>query len=213
LIELIFTMVIIAMVFTVIPRIVYVTNNSIDFSLKEEGIFNMMSQVMYVSTKEWDENNTKYNDILIVNNPPKYVLDCNASSHYRIGGFVGGRNCQNNISISTIGVDANENNRYEYDDIDDFNNTQTNATKIASRYHNRYTLFTAVNWANEWHKSDYDHTTQTLNYQFSNTASTAPTNIKMIKTTLLDQKTDKNISSQSYFSANIGHSFIEARQW
>ena len=78
LIELIFTIVIIALVFTVIPKIIYVSNKSLEFSKKEDAIFNMMAKMMDVSLKEYDENNTEYDDILLTGS--NNTLDCNSSS-------------------------------------------------------------------------------------------------------------------------------------
>jgi hypothetical protein len=47
-------MVIIAFVFTVIPKIIYVSNKSLEFSKKEDAIFNMVSKMMDVVLKEYD---------------------------------------------------------------------------------------------------------------------------------------------------------------
>lgn len=205
LIELIFTIVIIAFVFTVIPKIIYISNKTISFSKKEDAIFNMMAKMMDVSLKEYDEQNTKYDDILLVNNPPKYVLDCNASSGYRIGGFIGGRNCKNAVFESEIGPDANE---PPYDDVDDYNATEENTTKNG---HTVYTLKIEVGYTGEWKKSDYDYNTQSLNFGFSKNFSSSHTNIKRIYIRVFNQ--DGNISSISYYSANIGHARINSVEW
>ena len=55
LIELIFTVVIISVVFTVIPKIIYVSNKSLEFSKKEDAIFNLMSKIMDISLKEYNK--------------------------------------------------------------------------------------------------------------------------------------------------------------
>jgi hypothetical protein len=84
-------MVIVAFTFKVIPKIIEVSNKSLEFSKKEDAIFNMMSKAMDISLKEYDEENTKYDDILLTGN--SNILECNISTNYRIGGFKGSRNC------------------------------------------------------------------------------------------------------------------------
>jgi len=212
LMELIFTIVIISMVFTVIPKIIYVTNVSIGFSLKENGIFNMMTHIMDISLKEWDENNTADSphpdDILLTNN--SNVLECNINSGYRIGGFVGSRNCKNDMNISHIGPDANESDESSYDDVDDYNKTEINATEIG--YGTRYKVYDIVVYSNEWNKSNYNYDTQTLDFNFTN-QEVGKSNEKFIKVILEDTRFDKNISYARYWSSNIGHMYIESRQW
>jgi hypothetical protein len=99
-------MVIIAFTFSVIPRIILVSNKSLEFSKKEDAIFNMMSKAMDISLKEFDEQNTEYDDILLTGN--SNVLECNTSTNYRRGGFKGSRNCINHILESNIGLDRDE---------------------------------------------------------------------------------------------------------
>ncbi|WP_457565037.1 type II secretion system protein [Caminibacter sp.] len=205
LIELVFTIVIIAFVFTVIPKIIYISNKSLAFSKKEDAIFNMMAKMMDISLKEYDEENTKYDDILLVNNPPKFVLDCNASSGYRVGGFIGSRNCKSAVFESEIGPNANE---PPYDDVDDYNGTEENTT---TNGHTVYTLKITAGYTDEWKKDDYDYDNQTLNFKFTSTSNNEHTNIKRIHITV--SQGDKNISSVSYYSANIGHIRINSVQW
>lgn len=214
LIELIFTIVIIALVFTTIPKVIYSTNLTIKFTLKEDGLFNMMSNMMDVLTQEWDENNTKYYDILVTGN--QNVLECNSSANpaIRIGGFYSGdlysRICPNDENISHIGTDAGETSEEDYDDVDDYNGTETNATKNGNT---RYQIYTNVEYVSEWNKNDYDYNNQSLNYKFSTTTENK-SNIKFIQNTLHDNKYDKNISHAKYWSANIGLiPQIESEQW
>ncbi|RUM56622.1 MAG: hypothetical protein DSY40_01985 [Nautilia sp.] len=212
LIELIFTIVMIAMIFTVIPRIIYATNMSIGFQMKEDGIFNMMTHIIDISTQEYDENNTADaffpDDILLTGN--SNVLECNTTTDYRIGGFVGGRNCRNNEYDSIIGPDANENDESDYDDVDDYNGTEDNATKNGNT---RYKLYTFVGYTKEWNKSNYDYDNQRLDFNFTTERDGNYRNIKYIEVILEDERFDKNISHARYWSANIGHTYIESRQW
>ncbi|AZV47071.1 hypothetical protein C3L23_07230 [Nautilia sp. PV-1] len=203
LIELIFTIVIIAAVFTVIPKIIYISNKSLEFSKKEDAIFNMMSKIMDISLKEYDEQNTNYDDILLVNDPPKNVLDCNASSGYRLGGFAGSRNCKDGIFESSIGKDANE---PPYDDVDDYNGIEENTTKDGRVV---YTLKITAGYTDEWNKSDYSN--GSLSFHFTKTSDNTKTNIKRINVTV--SFNNQTISSVSYYSANIGHIKINSVQW
>ena len=203
LIELVFTIVIIALVFSVIPRIIQISNKSLEFSKKEDAIFNLMAKAMDISLKEFDENNTQTDDILLVNNPPKYVLDCNSSSGYRVGGFVGSRSCKNDYFVSAIGPDSNE---PPYDDVDDYNGSEENTTNDGRVY---YTLKMYAGYTDEFRKDDYNNTT--LDFNFTNRIDDNKSNIKRFF--IVISKDDNNISSISYDSANIGHITIESKQW
>ena len=214
LIELIFTIVIIAFIFTTIPKIIYTTNQSFKVTLKEDGLFNMMSKMMDISFSEWDENDTNSYDILLTGNDN--ILECDASNNppIRIGGFYSGnlysRLCKRALYISHIGVDMGENSEEDYDDIDDYNNTEINATKEGNT---RYILYITNGYSDEWNKNDYDYDTQTLKYTFSNNQDTK-SNIKLTKITLYDKKYEKNVSNTRYWSANIGKvQSIESEQW
>jgi hypothetical protein len=206
LIELIFTIVIIALVFTVIPKIIYVSNKSLEFSKKEDAIFNMMAKIMDVSLKEYDERNTEYDDILIVNDPPQNVLDCNASSWYRVGGFKGSRTCENNISESDI--PSPQNNKNEYDYIEGYNGYEYSNLLNG---HTAYTIHIDVNYTIEWKESNYSN--QTLNFAFEDNLSDQKSNIKKIVVSIKKQDSDINISVIRYNSANIGHIKINSVIW
>ena len=220
LIELIFTIVIIAFVFTVVPKVIYTTNKTFEFSLKEDGIFNMMTKMMDISLLDWDENNTQYYDILLTHNGND-VLECGKNTEpkkMRIGGFYSGelysRICPNDQNISHIGIDDNEGDESDFDDVDDYDNNKTNATKKSGRKKERYTIYITVGYSDEWTKSDYDYTKQTLKWKFNDNTNKSASNIKFIKVTLQDNQYDKNISNAKYWSANIGKiPYIESEQW
>ncbi len=207
-IELIFTVVVLALLFTVIPRIIFVSNQSIQTSATEEAVFNMMAKMSDIVYKEWDENNTQTDEILAVNNPPENILDCNSTSGYRIGGFRGSRNCKDDINISHIGADENE---PPYDDIDDYNNLKEN-TSTSGKRNKYYTLYMFASYVNEWNKSNYSG--DRFYYTFSKTKKDK-SNIKRVEVVVsgkIDGK-EKNISTIKYYGANIGHSVIESEEW
>ena len=207
-IELIFTVVIIALIFTVIPRIIYVSNKSIQTSATEEAIFNLMAKMSDIVFKEWDENNTNTDEILVVNQEPQNVIDCDKDTGYRIGGFRGSRNCKDDINISHIGEDDDE---PPYDDIDDYNGTEEN-TSTSGRKKKYYTLDMFSSYVNEWNLSNYNG--DKFSYSFSKTKKDK-SNIKrvlVVVSTKVGGK-EKNISTIKYYGANIGHSIIESKEW
>ena len=200
LIELIFTIVIIAAVFTVIPKIIYVSNKTLEFSKKEDAIFNMMSKMMDISLKEYDEKNTEYDDILLTGQ--NLYLDCNASTGYRKGGFKGSRNCLNGIEESNIP----SNSSGEYDYIEGYNGVEEKTTKNGRT---EYTLKIKVGYTDEWEEGDYSG--KNLKFNFTNKSDSTKRNIKRVNITVSNDS--EEISSVSYYSANIGHIKINGLQW
>jgi len=218
LIELVFTIVIIGLVFTTIPKIIYSTNETFKFTLKEDGIFNMMAKMMDISFREWDENDTDSYDILLTGNDN--VLECDSSTNpaIRIGGFYSGfkysRICPHSLGISHIGTDDDEDNEEDYDDVDDYNGTEENATKKSGRKRNRYILYIQNGYSDEWNRTYYDYNTHSLKYQFTKNMSKDKSNVKYTKIILHDTQYDKNISHARYWHANIGKvGYIESEQW
>jgi hypothetical protein len=204
-------MVIIAFTFTVIPKIIQVSDKSLEFSKKEDAIFNMMSKAMDIVLKEYDENNTLYDDILLTGNDN--TLECNTTTHYRIGGFKGGRNCLNNIDESDIGLDDDDDMP---DDVDDYNDSRYNHEKITYG-HTIYDLNITVGYTDEWNKNYYSD--NNLDFNFTNRSNDTFSNIKRVeikvyyKDYINGELVYKLISSFKYYSANIGHVKIGSVLW
>jgi len=199
LIELIFTIVIIAFTFTVIPKLFQISNNSLSLTSKEDALFNMYSQIMDIVIKEYDEKNTLYDDILLTG---QNSLECNTSTGYRIGGFIGGRNCFDKVFESDIGLDTDEPPR---DDIDDYNNLEYNI----SSGHKTYTLHVTVGYSDNWDENTY--TDKSLDFNFSNKSDNTKSQIKRVYVKVLDN--NKTISSIYYYSSNIGHATVKSIKW
>ena len=208
LIELIFTVLILSVVFTVIPKIIDISNKTLEKTADEEAIFNMMAKMSDIVFKEWDENNTNSDEILVVNNPPKNLLDCNSTSGYRIGGFEGSRNCKDDINISQIGADDNE---PPYDDIDDYNGTEEN-TSTSGKRKKYYILDVYVSYVKEWNGSNYND--DNFNFKF-NDDEVNKSNIKRVEVIVSKKVNGKkrDISTIKYYGADIGHSIIESESW
>lgn len=119
LIELIFSMIIIAVVFSVIPKIIFASNKSMQLSVKEDGIYNAISLMGSISKLPWDENTIQTKGGILNN--------CNNTStqpYYRVGGFVGSRNCleYNSSSLWNSSLTmGQENGINDFNDIDDYN--------------------------------------------------------------------------------------------
>ena len=200
LIELIFTMVIIAFTFSVIPKMFQASNKSLETSSKEDGLFNMYSKMMDIVLKEYDEENTKFDDILLSGNSG--VLECNVTTGYRVGGFKGSRNCFMRVVESDIGPDANE---PPYDDIDDYNGSEENITSGNKEYE----LNISVGYTDNWSSSNYNGSN--LEFNFTNTSDNTYRHIKRVEVKLIQN--NRIISSLIYYSANIGHTTIKSIIW
>ena len=204
LIELIFTIVILSFVVMVVPKMIYTSNKQLEFSTKEDAIFNLMAKVSDVVFKEYDENNTNTDAILLDGNGD---LSCNPSTGYRVGGFKSGRNCLfSDFTESHIGLDDNDND--VPDDIDDYNSSPLNR-EVEENGHKTYLFSIEVGYTNEWNKNYYKNSA--LVYEFDDSFTPSFTNIKRVK--ILVSQNDNNISSISYYSTNIGHTLIQSSTW
>lgn len=204
-IELIFTIVIIALVFTIIPKIVFALGKSDEFTSKQDALFNGMTLMQMITHLSWDENGTTRNDIL---QTASSNFTCNAStSFYRIGGFKGSRNCENNVSVfGPLGAEVGELDKHLYNDIDDFDNSDINTSQYRLHVSAKYIADT------------FTYAGQNASITLLDTTIPTSTNIKYldINITYQGSKTalhGKSISQFSFASANIGKFFIAKRAW
>ncbi|MDD2383681.1 MAG: hypothetical protein PHN18_05780 [Sulfurospirillaceae bacterium] len=205
LIELVFTIVIIAVVFIVIPKIVFALNKSDEFSIKQDALFNGMTLMQMITHLSWDENSTSSNDIL---QTASSNFSCNSTlGNYRIGGFRGSRNCENNVNVfGPLGHEASEVDKYLYNDIDDFNAIDFNTSKYRLHVDVKYIADT------------FAYSGQNAKITLNNNAILTSTNLKYIDINISYQgnKTalhGNTISQFSFVSANIGKFFISKRAW
>jgi len=136
LIELIFTIVIIAIVFTVIPKVVLSLNKADSFAVRQDALFNGVSMVSMISKLPWDEANSNSPDVLHVDS---LNFTCSTSTFRRVGGFIGSRNCDENLT-STLGKNG-EASYDEYNDLDDFKD-ENNITAKPYRLETEVTYLT-----------------------------------------------------------------------
>ena len=199
LIELIFTIVIIAFVFSVVPKMFQVTNKTLAFSSKEDALFNMYSQIMDIILKEYDEENTKYDDILLSGESGN--LECKTDTGYRVGGFKGSRNCFHKVYESDI-PSSPKNPKVAIEDYNGLNYQITSGNK-------EYNLSVTVGYIDDGF--NYDYSNQKVSFQFTNRSNDVKSNIKRVKVEVLSG--NNVISSVVYDSANIGHIEIKSVLW
>lgn len=209
LIELILSMVIIGIVFTVIPRLIMSMNQGAQTTLKEEAMYNAMAQMGMILNLPWDNNNTQNPQILSVN-AGDAAYECNTTSGYRIGGFVGGRNC-----IAAPGVNYNAGaiiNEDERNDIDDFHDTNITADKNCSATVKKglYAIGTTVAYV------DDPATTGIAVLTTADKGANQYSNTKYIEVKVgygTDSQHTGCITALNYHSFNIGHIQINSRNW
>ncbi len=216
-IELIFSIVIIAIVFTVIPKIIYAFNKSDSYSIREDALFNGVSTVNFISRLPWDEENTLYNDILHTNESNNSVFKCNSSTYRRIGGFIGSRNCEHDLNASLISSDGESDWNY-FNDFDDFNDTNISSNIGTDKV---YTLANKVSYIKDNSSVfDYNYANQSVNIDLNKASdinnTNKTTNLKRLRTVIYysgKRGKERQVSQFSYISANIGQILISKRAW
>ena len=198
LLELIFSMVIIAIAFSVLPKILLLSKKSAVTTLKEEAMYNAVAYVGLIKSTVWDENNTQVDDILLVSNGNS-AYDCNTTTGYRIGGMKGSRNCFHEKNASALGSDDND-----LDDMDDF------ATLNASNDNNSrdYNLSVSTSYIDDIVPNAT---------QYTITQNTTSTNTKYITVTVKANKKANvlgdNFVKIPFIAQNIGQIKINRRVW
>ena len=206
LIELIFTIVIIAVVFTVIPKIVLSLNKADSFVIRQDAMFNGISMMKMISKLPWDENNTNSRDILHVNKG-NVRFKCDTNSTRRDGGFISGRTCENNQAAISIEKSNMQN------DIGDFDMTDINISKNSKKIYDlnitvRYTLDNDIVF-------DYNIPNRVIIDLNKSTNDTNTTNLKRVKIVVnyAGKKARKRLTQFNYISSNIGQMTLNKRSW
>jgi prepilin-type N-terminal cleavage/methylation domain-containing protein len=215
LVELIFTIVIIAMVFTVVPKIIYAVNKSDSFTMRQDALMNGVSMLHMISNMPWDANDTNSSDILHVNSSANSAFDCDETTHYRRGGFIGSRNCEDNLSASDINNSLkNGNDIWALDNVGDFNNTDINITAYGSQI---YELNITVDYIQDDNLSiKYSYSGNSATVDLNNSSSNYSTNLKQIEARVFyhgERGAPRELARFNYTSANIGLMIINKREW
>jgi prepilin-type N-terminal cleavage/methylation domain-containing protein len=211
LIELIITIVIMAGVFMVIPKILIATGKSDRFSTRQDALMQAVSLTQMASRMAWDENNTAYTDILQTDSG---VFECNTTLKYRIGSYLSanGRMCTQPITATLpLGAESGESDYTMYDDIDDYAGSEINITYKGSP---KYRLTNRVVYLND---AIVTQNGNDLTIDLSAaTPSTTSTAIKRFSTKVRyvgKRGKARNITSFYYYSTNIGQITLAARNW
>ncbi len=200
LLELIFSMVIIALAFTVLPKILQVSAKSSVKMLKEEAMSDAVALIGLIKALPWDENNTQSDDILHTLTAASNDYRCDPTTHYRKGGFVGSRGCFEDRNASAIGIDGAESEPDDIDDFDGFTKTISNAAGTR-----RYMLGVRVCYVAD-----------TTN-PFSRTCIAQSSDIKYVDVNITplskQQLLGATVARFYYFASNIGQQHINRRPW
>ena len=198
LIELIFSMVIIAIAFSVLPKILQLSIKSATTSLKEEAMYNAVAYIGLIKSTAWDEENTKVDDILLVTSGNS-AYDCNTTTGYRTGGMKGSRNCFHKKFASALGSDSSD-----LDDMDDF--ITLNARNYTSS--RDYNLSVSESYID-------DIAPNATQYAIVQNANS--TNTKLITVTVQTNKKRNALGNSfvkiSFIAQNIGQIKINRRVW
>ena len=207
LVELILSMVIIGIVFTVIPRLIHAMNQTSQTAIKEEAMYNAVALMGAIINLPWDNNNTQNDQILQVT-AGNSAYDCNTTSGYRIGGFIGGRNC-----IEPSGIDYNASvlglEGIEINDLDDYT-LSINADNNCSRSNGKslYTLSPIISYVND------PSPTGAITLSDVNISNKSNTKHVLVKVGYhTDNKLSGCITALQYDAFNIGQIHINSRSW
>lgn len=191
LIELVLSMLIVAIVFSVVPKIIFASNKSMATSMKEDALFNAYTLLGTIYTLTWDENVSGEDNILGTDELGK----CNKSKD---GRFTGSRECKDSDeNASNIGHDNASND--DWNDIDDYDGYEENITVVGN---NKYKISVDVNYVDS---------------NYKNHSKTDTKELKEINVTIEAHSDNKKMtnfkSSFFYYSANLGLIPIKKRQW
>lgn len=193
LIELIFTMVIVAVVFTVIPKLIQSFAQSGEVAIKEDALYSAVALAGLMSALPWDEANTVSDSILYTASDPNYA--CNPATGYRTGRFVGGRNCIQNPANASAGLGKED---AFYNDFDDYHDENRSASVVCGTISKAVFVFDVdVSYVNE---IDF-------------TPAPNSTHAKMAKIDVNKHGTNECVTSLFYTAYNIGQIQINRRPW
>lgn len=209
LVELVFTIVIIALVFTVIPKVVFSLSKSDQFSIRQDALFAGVSLMNTISRLPWDEQNNLEEDILQTDSAN---FTCNASSGLRVGGFTGSRSCDNNLSALSLSNDG-QSDYTLYNDVDDFVAQVIEAKTFGGD--TLYELNTTVQFLDD--SLVYDTSNRYVSVDLSSLPSSANTsNLKKVDIIVSyagNRGEKRQLSQFSFTSSNIGLMRLNSRSW
>lgn len=185
-------------------------NQSTQVTLKEEAMYNAMTQMGAIINLPWDNNSTQNSQILTATHGHT-SFECNTTSGYRIGGFIGGRNCMEPATVDYNASSLIGREDIEYNDVDDYHDTNITTDKNCfGVIKGLYNIGTTVAYV------DDPDATGTMDL---NTTAKIPNQSSNTKRILVrvgygpDSKISGCITSLEYHSFNIGQIQINSRPW
>lgn len=202
LIELIFTMVIVAVTFTVIPKLIQALSSANEVSVKEDAIFNTMALMGMIARLPWDASNETNSQILRVSDGDSR-FDCNATTFYRNGGFEGGRLCKEYNAMQNATPIGKESDGF-LNDIDDYD--EESLDTFISCGGKLYNLHVKVSYKND--------NNPLVAMPAGETSNTKHIEITTGYDSASKYKKDYDFCVMfDYFSYNIGYATIKKRLW
>lgn len=188
-------------------------NQSSQVTIKEEAMFNALTMMGAIINLPWDENNTIHNQILHTDSTS---YECNSTSGYRIGGFVGSRHCREEngtILAATFGIEKDSSGIDIYNDVDDYS-SEINATNDCAKSAGKslYSLQPIVIYSND----PIPSSSIQLPGDDDNASLGSTTNTKRIIVRVgyhSDNKHSGCITALEYHSFNLGKIHINRRNW
>ena len=194
-IELIFALVIMSIVFVSLPMILVNNQNSLEDNLVQESIFLASSKMSQVLTFKWDDNSSSpglgtlsTSDVIEVTNGPA-ALDRNGSE-FRVGHFQEDKHrrmspvLNETRTATAIGIEVPG----TFDDIDDFDGlvaTNIIATAGVDGYKKEYRADVNVSYVNDNNFINAtNYASDSIDFVLSPTAAAATTNLKMMEVSI-----------------------------
>lgn len=230
-IELIFALVIMGIVFVSLPLILLRNADALEENLIQESIFLASAKMNHITSFQWDNNSSESgvgtlatSDAIDVSAMGASALDRNISD-FRIGHFRENKHRRmspsgNPRSATPISGIGREDLLYDdIDDFDDFNNTalivSSGTVTSATGYKKAYRIDVSVSYVDDDNSGAFFNGTASQNFTFGTNPATGTTNLKMIEVSI-DQNDStgwqQTLLLRSY-AANIGETDYHKRRY
>jgi prepilin-type N-terminal cleavage/methylation domain-containing protein len=219
-IELIFAIVIVAIIVLSMPMMTLATSKATEGGITQEAIFATSAKLIQTLGFQWDENSTD-NEQLIEGSTilagvvkiPNGTASLDFNNTTCRAGLIA-RRCRiddngNEVNVSNMG---NDNSNSLIRGLDDSAGTSTINTTSSEGYKNKYTIITSVGYVSDNNNSagggiDYNSSNPFSgnSFVFSDTNVTGPTNLRLVTVSIF--KTDDLVNPITLlrsYSANIG---------
>lgn len=230
-IELIFALVIMGIVFVSLPVILLRNADALEENLIQESIFLASAKMNHITSFQWDENSSETGvgtlstaDVIDVSGTGASSLDRNVSD-FRVGHFQEDKHRRmspigNSRSATAISDLGREGVIYDdIDDFDDFNNTalvlSAGTVTSATGYKKAYRIDVAVYYVDDDDGGAFFNGAATQDFTFGTTPATGTTNLKMIEVSIDQNDTtgwEQTLLLRSY-AANIGETDYFKRRY